>query len=235
MVKYCKSKICAVWLENFRWSSRAVHQGFIVKLQTGVWFSPSNPNKHFPNSLHLSWAFVHMWSLGMLIRTLWSKYGYPHLTDNDIKAWDGDATSKWLPASIGRASSLEPTCLPSKPTLTVRFCIWSSFERACVGADLAASSLEPWSLELSGSLETCFHRNTQFLTILEIWVAVVKDNMLALVAGLLWRVHTPGSMGRLGRQQGREGLANREREMISSWEDRYLINGKFYSRKPLYF
>lgn len=95
MVKYCKSKICAVWLENFRWSSRAVHQGFIVKLQTGVWFSPSNPNKHFPNSLHLSWAFVHMWSLGMLIRTLWSKYGYPHLTDNDIKAWDGDATSKW--------------------------------------------------------------------------------------------------------------------------------------------
>lgn len=68
-----------------------------------------------------------MWSHGMLPTTLWSKYCYPHLTDNDIKVWNGDMTSKWLPASIGRYwERIKPWTharLPSKPKLTVKFCM----------------------------------------------------------------------------------------------------------------
>ena len=80
-------------------------------------------------------------------------------------------------------------------------------------------------------------------------MAVVKDNILALV-GLLTYYEKSKNLAAWGdcreakclKNPQLRSLASLERKMIvspvvwsSSWGNRYLINGKFYSRKELYF
>lgn len=61
MVKYYKSKIYALWLENLSWSSRTVDQEFIVKLQSEIMIPPKQPQQifpQFPSPLLSIWTHV---------------------------------------------------------------------------------------------------------------------------------------------------------------------------------